>query len=163
MSCDAVSAAAFILFASTSPASAPPAAAPAVASAPHWVGGEPMFRNIAAHAKALRDEVDAYREAPGISASATPLALPHFDRFEAAVAELSDLDMAGHVELAKSGADGDLKCILKGISQDLPTKLKDLQAAATGKAQDEALRDMRYLLNDNIEVITSKPTVAPTA
>jgi hypothetical protein len=65
--------------------------------------------------------------------------------------------MQGHVELAKRGTDGDLKCILRGISQDLPKKLADLTAAKTGPDQDQALRDMSYLLNDNVEVITAPP------
>jgi hypothetical protein len=161
MSCDAVSAAAYLFLASASPAPVQ-AVAPAALAVPHWVGGEPLFKDIAAHARELRSEVDGYRKAP-LAGSPSALALPHFDRFEAAVANLSDLDMQGHVELAKSGADGDLKCILKGISQDLAVKLRELKGASTGKAQEEALRDMRYLLNDNVEVITSKPKVAPTA
>ena len=76
---------------------------------------------------------------------------------QAELAERSALDMQGHVELAKSGQDGDLKCILKGISQDLSLKLKDLMGAPTGVAEDLALRDMSYLLRDNIEVITTPP------
>ena len=69
--------------------------------------------------------------------------------------------MKGHIELKARGTDGDLKCILKGISQDLPLKLGDLKTAATGSAQDEALKQMAYLLNDNVEVITAPP--APPA
>ncbi len=69
--------------------------------------------------------------------------------------------MQGHLQLAQRGVDGDLKCILKGISQDLGVKLHDLGQAATGAAQDQALRDMAYLLNDNVEVITAPP--APPA
>jgi len=73
------------------------------------------------------------------------------------VGELAALDMKGHLELAQRGVDGDLKCILKGISQDLGVKLRDLGQAASGAAQDQALRDMAYLLNDNVEVITAPP------
>ena len=65
--------------------------------------------------------------------------------------------MKGHEELAKRGTDGDLKCILKGISMDLGKKLSELVQAPTGAAQDVALRDMAYLLNDNVEVITAPP------
>ena len=50
--------------------------------------------------------------------------------------------------------------ILRGISQDLPEKLAAVRAATTLKAQDLALRDMVYLLNDNVEVITAPPRPA---
>ena len=65
----------------------------------------------------------------------------------------------GHLLLAKRGTDGDLKCILRGISQDLPLKLDAVTTAATPKDRDLALRDMAYLLNDNVEVITTPATV----
>jgi hypothetical protein len=64
------------------------------------------------------------------------------------------------VTLKERGAVDDLKCILRGISQDLPEKLKAVGAATTIKAQDLALRDMVYLLNDNVEVITAPPQPA---
>lgn len=68
--------------------------------------------------------------------------------------------MKGHVTLRERGAVDDLKCILRGISQDLPEKLAAVRAATTLKAQDLALRDMVYLLNDNVEVITAPPRPA---
>jgi hypothetical protein len=40
---------------------------------------------------------------------------------------------------------------------DLPLKLKSVQEAKTGKAEDLALNEMAYLLNDNVEVITKPP------
>ncbi|OYX33635.1 MAG: hypothetical protein B7Y99_07090, partial [Caulobacterales bacterium 32-69-10] len=83
--------------------------------------------------------------------------LSKLDRFEKKVAALSDADMKGHLELAKRGTDGDLKCILRGISQDLPKKLDELMKAATPATQEIALRDMAYLLVDNVEVITAPP------
>ncbi|HQT54544.1 MAG TPA: hypothetical protein PKX06_13855, partial [Phenylobacterium sp.] len=78
--------------------------------------------------------------------------------FKTRVDELAALDMQGHLLLAQRGTDGDLKCILRGISQDLPLKLEAMTAAATPKDRDLALRDMAYLLNDNVEVITAPPT-----
>ena len=86
-------------------------------------------------------------------------ALPAFDQFKTDVAALSALDMQGHVDLAKRGTDGDLKCILKGISQDLPRKLTEVEQAASADARASALKDMFYLLRDNVEVITTVPTV----
>ena len=68
--------------------------------------------------------------------------------------------MKGHLTLKERGAVDDLKCILRGIAQDLPEKLAAIKAARTIKDQDLALRDMVYLLNDNVEVITAPPTPA---
>jgi hypothetical protein len=68
--------------------------------------------------------------------------------------------MQGHLELLKRGVTDDLKCILRGISQDLPVKLKDVAEAKDAKARDFALREISYLLNDNVEVITAPPQPA---
>ena len=92
--------------------------------------------------------------------AAPALALKDFDGFAASIGELSALDMKGHVTLRDRGAVDDLKCILRGIAVDLPDKLAAMGAARTVKDQDLALRDMVYLLNDNVEVITAPPTPA---
>jgi len=118
-------------------------------AAPTSLAREPLYADIVARAKALKKQVEAYRKAGG--------ATPNFDTFKGKIAELSALDMKGHLDLAKRGTDGDLKCILKGISQDLPKKLDELAAAGAGPAKQKALEDMSYLLNDNVEVITAPP------
>ena len=156
MSCD-VAMAAYLFLASAGPHGATIATAPAEIS----VAREPLFADIIRRASGLKGKVETYRAAGGVKASPTPVALPGFDTFQSGVGELAALDMKGHLELAQRGVDGDLKCILKGISQDLGVKLHDLMAAPTGVAQDQALRDMAYLLNDNVEVITAPP--APPA
>jgi len=66
-------------------------------------------------------------------------------------------DLKAHLLLAKRGTDGDLKCILKGISQDLPLKLAALEAAASPTERHVALADLGYLLRDNVEVILAPP------
>ncbi len=109
---------------------------------------EPLYADIVGRAKALKAEVGAYRKSSG--------ALKGFEDFKAKVAALSALDMKGHLDLAARGTDGDLKCILRGISQDLPKKLDEV-ASASGPARAKALEDMSYLLNDNVEVITAPP------
>lgn len=158
MSCD-VAAAAFLFFASASPAAHQPRLIPAAAvSVPTSVASEPLFRDIVGRAGRLKAEIDAYR-GPKLAGSVAPVALPRWDAVEQQIAQLSALDMQGHLELAKRGTDGDLKCILKGISQDLPLKLKGVQEAKTGKDQDLALREMAYLLRDNVEVITTPAKV----
>ena len=158
MSCD-VAAAAFLFLASAAPGgNATLIDAPAVAVAPApeiSVAHEPLFADIIKRAAKLKSDTEAYRKRTAKATAA--LDLPRFADFQTRIGALSDLDMKGHLELAKRGTDGDLKCILRGISQDLPKKLADLTAAKTGPDQDQALRDMSYLLNDNVEVITAPP------
>lgn len=150
MSCDvAVSAALF--FASFSPNHGPaPMLIPAVAEATgkNPLLKEPLFAEIVRRAGGLEREVNGFRKAK---------TLPPQDAFKAKVGELSDLDMKGHLELAARGTDGDLKCILRGISQDLPKKLDDVFAAKDARSRDLALSEMAYLLNDNVGVISAPP------
>ncbi|MFC3078667.1 hypothetical protein ACFODL_11265 [Phenylobacterium terrae] len=140
MSCEAVAAAA-LLWLAAGPASVPAAAPPPA------VAQEPLFAEIVSRARALKTEVDGYR-----AAGAAPA-----PDFAARIGELAALDMKGHIALRDRGIDGDLKCILRGIAEDLPVKLAELEKAADPKARDLALRDMAYLLNDNVEVITAPP------
>ena len=67
--------------------------------------------------------------------------------------------MQGHKLLAARGTDGDLKCILRGIAQDLPVRLGEVEKARDPKARDRALKEMTWLLRDNVEVITTPPKV----
>ena len=155
MSCDAVALAATLWLASTS--AAPPPAAPATSVTPPSVASEPLFVSIVSRAGQLKAETKAYESAPtdgGVDK------LKDFSTFETAIGELSSLDMQGHVQLVQRGYTDDLKCILKGISQDLPVKLKALEAANDPKSRHEALEDMFYLLRDNVEVITAPPQPA---
>jgi hypothetical protein len=70
---------------------------------------------------------------------------------------LAEMDMQGHRRLAERGTDGDLKCILRGIAEDLPLKLSAVEASPEGAKRDAALTDLGYLLRDNVEVITAPP------
>ena len=155
MSCD-VAVAAFLMFASAGPG-APPQLTFAVA-APPSVAKEPLFADIVQRASRLKAEVETYRKA--VAASPTPMALPRFDEFRAEIGQLADRDEQGHKILVARGSADDLKCILHGISQDLGVKLAALSTAKSGHDQDLALRDMAYLLNDNVEVITAPPRPA---
>jgi hypothetical protein len=112
---------------------------------------EPLYADIVSRAKGLKAMVERYKTSSA--------ALPKLDDFKARIDALAALDMKGHLDLAARGTDGDLKCILKGISQDLPRKFAELSAAATPKDRAAALDDMFYLLRDNVEVITTPPTV----
>ena len=153
MPCDVAALAATLWLASTAGA-ATPAATPAVAAAPPSVAGEPLFADIVRRAGELKAETQAY-EKGSLDQDASHFA--GFGAFEGDIAKLADLDMQGHVVLVQRGVTDDLKCILKGISQDLPVKLKALEAAPDAKARHAALEDMFYLLRDNVEVITSPP------
>ena len=162
MPCDAVAFSAMLMFASFAP-EAQASAAPAVvqsAPIPASVAGEPLFVDIVGRARGLKAQTEAYRAALPKDPAATAVAPKGFDAFQGKIAELSALDMKGHVTLKERGAVDDLKCILRGISQDLPEKLKAVAEAKTVKDQDLALRDMVYLLNDNVEVITAPPQPA---
>lgn len=147
MSCDAIALAASLWLASTPMTLVADTAAPPALAAPQSVASEPLFADIVRRAGALKAEVDAFR---GKSA-------PIPDAFKAKITELAALDLEGHKTLAARGTDSDLKCILRGISEDLPLKLAVLDAAKTPEDRDLALRDMAYLLNDNVEVITAPP------
>jgi len=121
---------------------------------PPSVASEPLFVDIVKRAGALKARTAAYEK------GALGNGFDHMDGasdFETAVAQLSDLDMKAHVDLVSRGYSDDLKCILKGISQDLPVKMKALEAAPDPKARHDALQDMFYLLRDNVEVITAPP------
>jgi len=163
MSCDAVAFSAMLWMASFSPGQAA-GAAPAVLqqpAAPPSVAGEPLFLDIVKRARQLKAQTEAYRQAlAGADPTGAAKALKGFDAFSTQIGDLSALDMKGHVTLKARGAVDDLKCILRGISQDLPEKLTAVGAAKTLKDQDLALRDMVYLLNDNVEVITAPPQPA---
>jgi hypothetical protein len=155
MSCDAAAAGFIWLAALAGGQGAHPTLLPALSVSAPAVGhlmSEPLYADIVDQAKGLKAMVEAYKKSNGAT-------LSKLDDFKARIDALSALDMKGHLDLAARGTDGDLKCILKGISQDLPRKFAELTAAATPKDRAAALDDMYYLLRDNVEVITIPPTV----
>ena len=128
------------------PADAAAAAVPASA-APAALAQEPLYADIVARAKGLHLRVKAMQA--GSDADMTA--------FKAGVDELAALDMQGHFDLKARNVDGDLKCILKGLAEDLPVRFNDLAAAKDAVAREAALKEMGYLLNDNVEVVTAPP------
>jgi hypothetical protein len=130
-------------------AAAGPADLSGAGPAPPAVAQEPLFADIVRRARRLKEEAEGLRRG-GRPAPAD---------FAPAIRDLSALDMQAHVVLRERGVDGDLKCILKGIAEDLPAKLAAVEAATTPAARDAALADMVYLLNDNVEVITAPPAL----
>ena len=154
MSCAALLAVSLLL---SDPAVATAAAQPpAVADAPVSVASEPLFADIIARSGSLKAIVDGWMttgaaDADGFAASAA------FTGFKAQATDLAARDLQGHLILKERGTDGDLKCILRGISEDMPKKVEAVETAADKAARDVALSELAYLLNDNVEVVTSPP------
>ena len=129
---------------------------PAVADAPVSVAGEPLFADIVHRSGALKSVVDQWR---ANLAADTAWAVPTgaLTQFRVEAQGLAALDMQGHLILKERGTDGDLKCILRGISEDIPVKVAAVENAATSAERSVALDELAYLLNDNVEVITAPP------
>lgn len=142
MTCAAVAASA-LLWLAAAPASAELSAPPAI------LAQEPLFAEIVDRARSLKTQAEGLRasaEAPG-------------DSFIRDVRRLAELDMQGQKIVRDRGNDGDLACILRGISEDLAVKLDALAGATEPSARENVLRELIYLLNDNVEVIVTPPSV----
>ncbi|MDP3802760.1 hypothetical protein [Brevundimonas sp.] len=129
---------------------------PAAVAAPVSVAGEPLFADIVARSGALKGVVQGWIAA-GVVDQSDFAAGEAFAGFRVSAVELAALDMQGHLVLKERGTDGDLKCILRGISEDIPVRIEAVVAAATPAERRVALDELAYLLNDNVEVITAPP------
>jgi len=152
MSCDAIAVTATLWLAFASPADGATLRPVAAVNAPASpLASEPLFADIITRAGALKARVEGWRGQTG--------PLDGFAAFKTELAALTELDMKAHHLLAERGTDGDLKCILRGIAQDLPVRLGQVEAAADPQARDAALREVVWLLRDNVEVITTPASV----
>jgi len=131
----------------------------AVPGAPISVAGEPLFADIISRSGSLKAMVDGWATAKAADDAAF-FTSQAFTGFKTQTEQLAALDMQGHLILKERGTDGDLKCILRGISEDMPKKVQAVQAAANPAERAVALSELSYLLNDNIEVITAPPKPA---
>lgn len=129
---------------------------PAVPTAASSVVAEPLFADIVARSGALKGVVDGWISA-GVMDQADFAAGAAFTGFKTRAVELAAMDMQAHVILRDRGVDGDLKCILRGISEDMPLKVAAVEAAATPAERRVALAELAYLLDDNAAVITAPP------
>ena len=130
--------------------SSPEAAVYANATAvPTALASEPLYADIVRRAKGLNTRVKILQ--------ANPAALGGLPDFKRELEALAALDMQGHLDLKARNTDGDLKCILKGIAEDLPVRMGELEAATTDAERSTALKEMSYLLNDNVEVVSAPP------
>lgn len=152
MSCNLVFATALLL--ANDPSSSNPAPQPVTVAAP--LMQENLFRSLTEEAARLRSVVSSWMAADILND-------PHFSHssgfvtFKADTLALSAANMQGHLTLKERGTDGDLTCILRGIAEDLPKKLALVEEAAPGAARQQAFEELAYLLNDNVEVITTPP------
>ncbi len=121
----------------------------AATAAPVTLASEPLYADIVRRAKGLHSRVKIYQSMPS--------GLPDFASFKSDAEALAALDMQGHFDLKARNVDGDLKCILKGIAEDLPKRIGELEAARTAEERATALKEMGYLLNDNVEVVSKPP------
>jgi hypothetical protein len=150
MSCALALTAALALADSYAQPHQPPAAVSPLAS-------EPLYADIIGRARALKADVAALEALPGLKASPGVLGSDRIAALGPRAEALAALDMKGHYDLEARKRDGDLKCILKGVSEDLPKKLAEVRAAKTGAEEFAALEELAYLLDDNVGVITAPP------
>ena len=129
---------------------------PAVTSAPVSVAGEPLFVDIVTRSTTLKTMAEGWG-ASGLIEQDGFLTGSAFADFKVQAAALAEMDMQGHLVLKARGTDGDLKCILRGISEDMPKKVAAVETATTSAERRVALDELVYLLNDNVEVITAPP------
>lgn len=153
MSCGLALAVSLLL---SDPAVAVAAAQPPSATVPASVASEPLFADIVARSGGLKAMVDGWMTSGAADADGF-VTSPAFTGFKTEVVELAARDMQGHLILKERGTDGDLKCILRGISEDMPKRIAAVEAAATPAERRVALDELAYLLNDNVEVITAPP------
>ena len=121
------------------------------------LASEALYAEIIGQARALKAEVQAIETLPGLKASPGVIAVERIRALAPKTEALAKLDMKGHYDLEARHLDGDLKCILKGVSEDLPRKLAEVEQAKTGAQAYAALDELAYLLDDNVGVITAPP------
>jgi len=129
---------------------------PAVAATPVGVADEPFFADLAVRATGLKAIVDGW-SASGAADQSGFFDSPAYADFKSQAGDLAAQDMQGHVILRDRGTDGDLKCILRGISEDMPLRIAALEAATTPAERAVALAELSHLLDDNAAVILAPP------
>lgn len=153
MSCE-VAAAAFLLFTAQAPAEPAFFHRAAYEAAADNLMAEPLFADIVGRAGRLLGFTNGYRDLLKQDADAD---FPEYAVFRNELKQLADLDMKAVEHLEAKSTDTDLKCILRGISADIAIKVQVLADAKDAREKDKALRELAYLLNDNVEVIKAPP------
>jgi hypothetical protein len=130
------------------------AATPVGNKAVSAISHEPLYAGIVTTASRLEQQTDAFAAKPKLNL----LGEARFAAYAHEIETLSDADMKGHLDLKARGTDNDLKCIMMGVSLDLPKKLAAIRAAKSDAELGTALGNMSALLNDNIDVIVTPAT-----
>jgi len=117
---------------------------------------EPFYAGIVASAGRLEQQTDRFAAKPSLAL----LGDTRFKTYAREIQALSDADMKGHLDLKARGSDNDLKCIMMGVSLDLPKKLDAIRAAKSDAELGMALGNMSALLSDNIDVIQTPATAS---
>ena len=120
------------------------------------ISREPFYAGIVTTAGKLEHETDGFAAKPNLSL----LGEARFAAYARNIQALSDADMKGHLDLKARGTDNDLKCIMMGVSLDLPKKLDAIRAAKSDAELGTALGNMSSLLSDNIDVIVTPATTS---
>lgn len=115
---------------------------------------EPFFATIVTRAKHLKTLSDRYAHR-----SLDVRQTPEFTAYLNEVDALAAADLKGHLDLKARGTDRDLKCILKGLSLDVPLKQNLILKAQNDGQFKDALGQMSSLLEDHIEILTTPATV----
>lgn len=123
------------------------------------IATESRFIDLVDRARGLKGVVTGWIEA-GAATNAHLHHQPDFSAFKGQVQELARRNMQAHLLMKERGTDGDLTCILRGISEDLPKKVEAVESASNTEARRVALEELAYLLNDNIEVILAPPVAS---
>ncbi len=126
---------------------------------PSTLAQEPLYADIVSRSQALKGVVDAWI-ASGAAEDAGFAGRADFAQFRSEAALLAERDMAGHVDLRERNTDGDLRCILRGLSEDLQERVDAVASADTSTTRADALAELSYLLRDNVEVVTTPPAPA---
>ncbi|MFT4089761.1 MAG: hypothetical protein QM645_03440 [Asticcacaulis sp.] len=119
------------------------------------VSQEPFYADLIQRAQTLKATTDAFAAAPKMSL----LTDPAFEAYGRDVVALTELNLKAHYDLKARGTDNDLKCVLMGVSLDLPIRLEGIRVSTTEQELKDTLEDMAFLLEDNIDVIRTPATV----
>jgi hypothetical protein len=131
-------------------------AAPAAVSADavNPIAKQPLYADIVRRAVKLKARTEHFAARPDPSL----LQGSAFGRYGSDIQALAKLDLQAHYDLIRRGTDRDLKCILMGVSRDLPIKLDAVKAAKSDADLKTALQNMSDLLSDNAGLITAPAT-----
>ncbi|WP_140984151.1 hypothetical protein [Asticcacaulis tiandongensis] len=119
------------------------------------VSQEPFYAELIAKAQTLKATTEGFAATPRLSL----LTDPAFEAYGREIAELTELNLKAHYDLKARGTDNDLKCVLMGVALDLPIRFEGIRVATTEQDLKDALEDMAFLLEDNVDVIRTPATV----